>query len=139
MASRAKLGERLARVANRSTLRLTHYGRKTGTPYQVTIWFVVADETLYLATMNATRQWVRNVTKTPRVRLTIGTFEADGQVTRISGTREMLHAYDLFARKYWVMWLLDIAARLFGRSPLTTKTVDTGRGAFFRVDVGDSS
>lgn len=134
MAPRAKLAERLAQVAGRSTLRLTHYGRKTGKPYEVTIWFVAADEKLYLGTMNATRQWVRNVAKTPRVHLTMSDFEADGQVTRISAQRELLRAYELFVGKYWVMWLLDIGAKLLGRSPLTTKKVDAGRGAFFRVE-----
>ena len=134
MAARAKLGERLAQVANRSTLRLTHYGRKTGKSYEVTIWFVAADDRVYLATMNASRQWVRNVSKTPRVHLTMGDFEADGRVTRISAQRELLRAYELFVHKYWAMWLLDIVAKLLGRSPSTTKKVDTGRGAFFRVE-----
>ncbi len=135
MTSRTKLAERLAPVANRSTLRLTHYGRKTGNPYEVTIWFVAADDMVYLATMNAARQWVRNVVKTPRVHLTIGDFEADGQVTRISAQRELGRAYELFVRKYWAMWLLDLVAKLLGRSPLTTKRVDPGRGAFFRVEL----
>jgi hypothetical protein len=26
---------------SRQTVRLTHYGRKTGKPYKVTMWFVV--------------------------------------------------------------------------------------------------
>src|SRR5271167_4426359 len=32
---------RLRRVAGRQTLTLTHYGRKSGKPYEVTIWFVL--------------------------------------------------------------------------------------------------
>jgi deazaflavin-dependent oxidoreductase (nitroreductase family) len=67
MAGQTKRAEQLAQVAGRSTLRLTHCGRKTGKAYEVTIWFVVEDEGLYLATMNARRQWVRNIAKTPRV------------------------------------------------------------------------
>jgi len=38
------LADRLAQVANTSTLRLTHYGRRSGMPYQ--------GETVYLATAN---------------------------------------------------------------------------------------
>jgi deazaflavin-dependent oxidoreductase (nitroreductase family) len=135
MASPANLAERLAQVADRSTLQLTHYGRKTHKPYAVTIWFVTAGDTLYLATMNATRQWVRNVARTPRVQLTIGHLVLDGEVTRISAQRDLLRAYELFVRKYWAMWLLDGIARLLGRNPLTTHKVDTGRGAFFRVEL----
>jgi hypothetical protein len=46
------LADRLAGAANVSTLRLTHYGRRSGKPYEVTIWFMVEGETVYLATAN---------------------------------------------------------------------------------------
>lgn len=58
---KAPLKERLATAADHSTLRLTHYGRKSGKAYVVTIWFVVDGGTVYLATMNRQRQWVRNI------------------------------------------------------------------------------
>ncbi len=32
---------RLRQVAGKQTTRLTHYGRKTGKPHEVTIWFVM--------------------------------------------------------------------------------------------------
>jgi F420H(2)-dependent quinone reductase len=56
---------RLRRVAGKQTTRLTHYGRKTGKPHEVTIWFVLDDDRLYIGTANVKRQWVRNVQKTP--------------------------------------------------------------------------
>ena len=46
------LADRLAQVANTATLRLMHHGRRSGTPYEVTIWFMVEGETVYLATAN---------------------------------------------------------------------------------------
>ena len=36
-----ELAHRLTPVASASTLQLTHYGRKSGKPYEVTIWFMV--------------------------------------------------------------------------------------------------
>jgi len=54
---------RLRRVAAKHTLLLTHYGRKSGKPYDVTIWFVVDGEKVYIGTANVSRQWVRNVQK----------------------------------------------------------------------------
>lgn len=39
---------RLRRVAGTQTTRLTHYGRKTGKPHEVTIWFVLDGDTLYI-------------------------------------------------------------------------------------------
>jgi hypothetical protein len=45
------LADRLAQLVNISTLRLTHYGRRSGTPYK-TISFMVEGEAVYLATAN---------------------------------------------------------------------------------------
>ena len=60
---------RLKRVAGKQTTTLTHCGRKTGKPHEVTIWFVLDDDKLYIGTANVNRQWVRNVQKTPKIRL----------------------------------------------------------------------
>jgi len=46
---------RLRRVAARQTLTLAHYGRKSGKPYEVTIWFVLDDEKFYISTANVNR------------------------------------------------------------------------------------
>src|SRR6266704_6999230 len=72
---------RLKAVAARQTLTLTHYGRKTGKPYDVTVWFVVDGDKVYIGTANVNRQWVRNVQKTPRVKLSIGAETFDGKCT----------------------------------------------------------
>ena len=128
------LTERLNRVADRSTLRLAHHGRKTGNAYVVTIWFAVDGEAMYLGTMNRQRQWVRNVLKTPRVRLEVGGEHFDGEVEAVTAnTEQLLRAYELFARKYWVMWALDWGLALTGRNPRTSKKLDAGRGGYFRV------
>lgn len=129
------LSERLAAVADRSTLRLTHHGRSSGKAYVVTIWFVVDGDTVYLATMNRGRQWVRNILKKPRVRLDIGGEHFDGDVTQLTGSKQMVTAYDLLARKYWAMWLLDWIATLTWRNPRNAKKFDPGRGAFFAVSL----
>ena len=48
-------------VFDRSTIKLTHYGRKTGKPYAVTIWFVVMDGRVWVGSLNRKRSWVRNL------------------------------------------------------------------------------
>lgn len=126
------LANRLAGVADQSTLRLTHYGRKTGKPYEVTIWFMVDGETMYLPTMNVKRQWTRNVQAKPQVQLRIGNESFAGSVTRVADRQEMLHVYDLATGKYWIPWLLGRFATLVGRDP-KKKGLDLGRGGFFRV------
>ena len=58
---------RLRRLSIKQTTRVTHYGRKTGKPHKVTIWFVLDGDRLYIGTANVSRQWVRNVHKTPKI------------------------------------------------------------------------
>jgi deazaflavin-dependent oxidoreductase (nitroreductase family) len=72
---------RLRRVPGKQTTRLTHYGRKTGKPHEVTIWFVLDGDRLYIGTANVNRQWVRNVQKTPKIKLAMGgeTFEGNAR------------------------------------------------------------
>lgn len=65
----ATTGYRLPKVADRSTVQLTHIGRKSGKTHQVTIWFVVQGEKILLPTTNIDRNWVRNVRKAPHVEL----------------------------------------------------------------------
>ena len=93
---------RLKRVAAKQTLILTHYGRKSGKPYNVTIWFVVDGDKVYIGTANVQRQWVRNVQKTPQVRLSIGGEAFDGTARFLDGQAEHEHAMAVIRRKYWM-------------------------------------
>ena len=69
---------RLRLIAGKKTTRLTHYGRKTGNLHEVTIWFVLDGDRLYIGTANVNRQWVWNVQKTPRIRLSVAGESFDG-------------------------------------------------------------
>ena len=93
---------RLKAVAGRQTLTLTHYGRKSGKPYDVTIWFVVDGDKVYVGTANVNRQWVRNVQKTPRVKLSIGAETFDGTAAFLSDRAEHERAMAAIRRKYWM-------------------------------------
>ena len=113
---------RLSELASKSTLVLTHYGRKTGKPYDVKIWFVVNGATIYLETLNVERQWVRNVSKNPQVELLIGGQKFTGKVTRITDPEERERGEELRARKYLVFRVLRRLGLL-------------RRGGTFRVDL----
>ena len=93
---------RLKSVAARQTLTLTHYGRKTGKPHEVTIWFVLDGEKFYIGTANVNRQWVRNVQKTPKIRLTIGDERFDGTARFLGDRAEHEHAMGAIRQKYWM-------------------------------------
>ena len=94
--------ERLRQVGDRQTLRLTHYGRKTGRPYEVTIWYLVDDDRLYLVSANrAAPNWVRNVKARPAISLRVGDEVFNGNVRLITDTQEREKVNGLVERKYW--------------------------------------
>ena len=97
----AKSGQRLRRAGDRQTLRLTHYGRKTGRPYEVTIWYLVDGDKLYLVTFNRNRNWVRNVKSRPAISLRIGEEVFNGDVREITDPQEREKVRALMDRKYW--------------------------------------
>lgn len=109
---KSKLAERLEQVAHRQTVRLTHYGRKSGKPYEVTIWFAVDGDKVYLPTASVTRQWVKNARKTPRVRLSIGGEEFDGEARFLTAVRERQRVQAMLARKYWMFVPVMAVGRL---------------------------
>ena len=97
----SKSGQRLRRAGDRQTLRLTHYGRKTGRPYEVTIWYLVDADKLYLVTFNRNRNWVRNVKSRPAISLRIGEEVFNGDVREITDPQEREKVRALMDRKYW--------------------------------------
>jgi len=94
--------DRLAEVARKSTCRLTHYGRKTGRAHEVTVWFLVDGDRVYLTTMNMQRQWTQNVLSRPRVLMRIGVEMFEGDVGRVTDATEMAHIVKLLKKKYWL-------------------------------------
>ena len=93
---------RLRRVADKQTTRLTHYGRNTGKPHEVTIWFVLDDDKLYLGRANVNRQLVRNLQKTPKIKLSIGGETFEGKARFLTDRAEHERALAVIRRKYWM-------------------------------------
>ena len=93
---------RLKSVAARQTLTLTHYGRKTGKSHEVTIWFVLDGEKFYIGTANVNRHWVRNVQRTPQIKLSIGGETFEGTARFLTDRTEHQGAMAAIRRKYWM-------------------------------------
>jgi len=128
----SKSFERLRRVADRQTLSLTHYGRKTGRPYEVTIWYLVDDDRLYLVSSNAARNWVRNVKARPAISLRVGDEVFNGNVRAVTDTKEREKVNGLVERKYW--FVIPILA--LGRF-LTSMGIIRDNSAAFEVILAD--
>src|SRR5258706_11216925 len=118
--------ERLRRAAGKHTLSLTHYGRKTGKPYEVTIWFVTEGDRIYLTTGNVNRQWVKNVRQTPRVKLAIGGETFEGEARFLTEKRERERMTSLALRKYWMFLPMLAVWRLLA----ALGAAEFGRGGF---------
>ena len=93
---------RMKRVAGKQTTNLTHYGRKSGKPHEVTIWFVLDGDKLFIGTANVNRQWVRNVQRTPEVKLFMGGESFNGTARFLTDRTEHLRAMAAIRRKYWM-------------------------------------
>jgi deazaflavin-dependent oxidoreductase (nitroreductase family) len=111
------LADRLAAVSSYSTCRLTHRGRRSGRPYQVVIWFMVDGDIVYLATANASRQWVRNLQANPSLSFEVGGGTFAGTSERVNDAGEERHVMDLVVAKYWYLWPAVALARILGYDP----------------------
>ena len=54
------------------SVELTHFGRKSGKPFKLRVWFVELDGSLWIGTRDTTRNWVRNLRSTGRCELDFG-------------------------------------------------------------------
>jgi deazaflavin-dependent oxidoreductase (nitroreductase family) len=90
------------RLADNDFAYLTTTGRRTGKRHTIEIWFSVHDGCIYVLSGGGARaDWVRNLRKTPRVRVRIGTqtTTATARVIR-AGTKEDELARQLLDGKY---------------------------------------
>jgi deazaflavin-dependent oxidoreductase (nitroreductase family) len=103
---------RLKRVTGKQTTTLTHYGCKTGKTHEVTIWFVLDHDKFYIGTASVNRQWVRNVQKTPKVRLSITGERFEGNARFLTDRAEHERAMAAIRRKYWMFRPLIALGRI---------------------------
>ena len=90
------------RLADNDFAYLTTTGRRTGKEHTIEIWFGMHDGRIYMLSGGGQRaDWVRNLTKTPRVRVRIGTRTATGTARVLrAGTKENELARQLLDGKY---------------------------------------
>jgi deazaflavin-dependent oxidoreductase (nitroreductase family) len=103
---------RLKRLAGKSTLILTHYGRKTGKPYEVKIWFVVDGDKVFIGTANVEHLWIKNVQKNPQIRLSVGGEKFDAEVLFLADPAERDRALAAIGRKYWELPIFALGKML---------------------------
>lgn len=90
------------RLADEDMCYLTTTGRKTGRPHEIEIWFGIREGRLYLLSGGgAEADWVKNLKRSPRVKVRINTRIASGTARVVRpNTREASAARELLDRKY---------------------------------------
>jgi deazaflavin-dependent oxidoreductase (nitroreductase family) len=79
-------------MGKRSNVVLTHFGRNTGTPYSLKVWFVDIDGEIWIGTEDKSRSWARNLRATGTADLDFGDGPTRYKATEISTAAE----YDRF-------------------------------------------
>ena len=128
-ATESEIASRLARVAGYQTLRLTHRGRKSGKPYEVTIWFVVDRDAIYL-NGNLNTQWPRNLQANPQLTMRIGQEIFQGKASLVTERPDRERIFAMIARKYWYAFPFIWTLRWLERKRFTKD-----RNAPFRVQL----
>lgn len=59
-------------IPSQWSVALTHFGRKSGKPFTLRVWYVEVDGDLWVGTRDTARNWVRNLRTTGRAELDFG-------------------------------------------------------------------
>jgi len=108
----------LSSLNRESLLELTVVGRKTGTPRTVKIWFVTAQDKIYVSSgRGSNSQWVKNLKQTPTVTCQIGSTRFQGIAVWLEEGQVRDAIFPLFFRKYflarvfrWIGWYKEAFA-----------------------------
>lgn len=95
------------RLAGLAVCDLETIGRVSGQPRRIEIWFAADPERdrVYLLSGGRDRaHWVRNIRRSPRVRVRVGASWFEGSATEIEGSADDALARRLLAAKYegWI-------------------------------------
>ena len=59
-------------IPEQGTMKLTHYGRKSGNSFHTTIWFVENAGELWIGSLDENRSWVKNLRATGKAKIDFG-------------------------------------------------------------------
>ena len=100
-AQETQVRDKLAQVADESTLEITTIGRKSGKPRTKPIWFVYDQGSLYIQSgKDGKTHWYRNLQKDPHMQVKIGQLTLTGKAKFVADAKETERVHDLFRTKY---------------------------------------
>jgi deazaflavin-dependent oxidoreductase (nitroreductase family) len=91
----------LQKLAQEDFCYLTTFGRISGRPHAIEIWFAINNQTLYMLSGGRDKSdWVKNVLQNPTVQLKINTSIFNGTARLVTGTEEDTLARKIVFEKY---------------------------------------
>lgn len=90
-------------IPAQSTLKLTHFGRKSGKAFDVTIWFAEIDGGLWIGSLDESRNWVRNLRSTGRARVDFGSGPIEVAAESVGDATDQQRYREAVAAKYPVL------------------------------------
>ena len=82
------------------TAQLTHYGRKSGKPFETTIWFATLDGGPWIGSMNGDRGWVRNLRANGKATLDFGSGAQEMRAVWVDDPAEVARYQNAIVAKY---------------------------------------
>ncbi|HYY73045.1 MAG TPA: nitroreductase family deazaflavin-dependent oxidoreductase [Candidatus Bathyarchaeia archaeon] len=92
------LRDRLSRYRE---INITVTGRKSGRAITNPVWFVLADEKLYLLPVSGSdTQWYKNVLENPTIRINAGGAEGKFKAVPLTDAKQVSSVVEKFRKKY---------------------------------------
>ena len=83
-----------------SSIKLAHFGRKSGKRFETRVWFVEIDGHLWVGSQDVARNWVRNVEASARAELDLGDGPIVYKATRRHDSADIERFRVAVLRKY---------------------------------------
>jgi deazaflavin-dependent oxidoreductase (nitroreductase family) len=88
------------RYAGERTIKITTYGRRTGRPHTVTVWFGVSPEGRVFVSSLRTKDWVKNLLANPRAEVEIKSMKIRVRARPVESQEDRQLVKNLWRKKY---------------------------------------
>jgi len=95
--------ELLAKYAGERTIRITTYGRRTGRPHTVTVWFGVSPQGRVFVSSLRTRDWVKNLLANPRAEVEVKGVKVKVRAVPVESQEDKQLVKEIWKKKYGLL------------------------------------
>jgi deazaflavin-dependent oxidoreductase (nitroreductase family) len=93
----------LTKYAGERTIKMTTYGRRTGRPHTVIIWFGVSPQGRVFVSSLRTRDWVKNLLANPRAEVEVKDVKVKVRAVPVESQDDQQLVKEIWRRKYGLL------------------------------------